>query len=114
MGGGVPYVVLGASFRDHHVPYVDGMRIGPKRGEVSYPGAFQPVGTWADILSRRNRLLAKARRQWTAEHRGEYVSPQVNPFYWDHRQGGYSAYQGTVPEAFKPDSHYGLSARRKK
>lgn len=81
--------------------YRDGMILHPD-GSVSGPPV---VGTVAEILSRRRRHLASARR---AEKRGDDL-PWL--FYWPNKRGGESRHKGNVPEVFLTDCDCGLKTR---
>jgi len=98
MSSGVAIVRHGGT---EHV-YRDGMRLHPD-GSVSGPPV---VGSAADVVSRRKRHLAAARRAKLAGQTRPFVV-----FYWPTRRGGETHFKGNVPEAFSSDSDLGLKPR---
>lgn len=118
MSGGVPSVThgpIGASPAERNYDseqgpsfwsnpehaYRDGMRLHAD-GSVSGPSV---CGTVDEIRSRRRRSLAKHNRDGYSKGEARVL------FFWPSRQGGYSPFKGTVPEAFLTDSGAGLAAR---
>jgi hypothetical protein len=98
MSSGVAIVRHGGT---EHV-YRDGMRLHPD-GSVSGPPV---VGSAADVVSRRKRHLAAARRAELAGQTRPFVV-----FYWPTRRGGETHFKGNVPEVFSSDSALGLKPR---